>query len=93
MAGGGRLAYALLQQGEALPEAAEGGGGGGLQEKQVLVQGSEGAGARQRLNRMHEVLLLTFHLVHHLENKDNKDEEGRSFPEAPRLPGALEQDG
>lgn len=43
MAGWASLAHALLEQGEALPETAEGGGGGSLQEKQVLVQGSEGA--------------------------------------------------
>lgn len=37
------LAHTLLEQAEALPETAEGGSRGSLQEKQVLVQGSEGA--------------------------------------------------
>lgn len=70
MAGWRRLAHTLLEQAEALPKTAEGGGRGSLQEKQVLVQGSERARAWQGLNGMHEVLLLAFHLVHHLENKD-----------------------
>lgn len=70
MAGWACLTYTLLEEREALPEAAEGGGRGSLQQKQVLVQGSEGAGARQGLNGVHEVLLLALHLVHHLENKD-----------------------
>lgn len=75
VAGWAHLAHTLLEQGEALPKAAQGGSGGSLQEKQVLVQGSEGAGAWKGLDGVHEVLLLTFHLVHHLENKDNRDKE------------------
>lgn len=82
MAGWAHLAHTLLEKGEALPQAAEGGSRGSLQEKQVLVQGSEGARAWQGLNGMHEVLLLTFHLVHHLENKDTGDEDN-SFREPP----------
>lgn len=75
VAGWAHLAHTLLEQGEALPKAAEGGSGGSLQEKQVLVQGSEGAGAWKGLDGVHEVLLLAFHLVHHLEDKDNRDKE------------------
>lgn len=68
MAGLAHLLHTLLEQVEALPKAAEGGGGGSFQEQQILVQGSEGARAWQRLDGVHKVLLLSFHLVHHLQN-------------------------
>ena len=66
MAGLGCMVHTLLEQAEALAEAAEGGRRGGFQEQQVLVQGGERARTWQRLNGMHEVLLLSFHLAHHL---------------------------
>lgn len=61
--------HAVLEQAEALPKAAEGGGRGSFQEQQVLVEGSKGPGAWQGLNGMHQVLLLPFHLVHHLQDR------------------------
>lgn len=62
------LVQALLEQAQALPKAAEGGSRGSFQEQEVLVQGSEGPGPRQRLDGMHQVLLLSLHLGHHLRN-------------------------
>lgn len=72
MAGLAHLVHTLLEQVEALPEAAEGCGGGSFQEQQVLVQGSEGTRPWQRLNGVYKVLLLSFHLVHHLQNRKRR---------------------
>ena len=58
---------ALLEDAQALPQAAEGGGGGGLQQEEVLVQAGEGATGRQGLDGLHQVLLLALGLGHHLE--------------------------
>lgn len=84
------LAHTLLEQGEALPKAAEGSSGGSFQEEQVLVQGSEGARAWQGLDGMHKALLLSLRLAHHLDNKEGAGDEWRkAFHRAGKLASNL----
>lgn len=77
MAGLAGVVQALLEQAQALPEAAEGGSRGSFQEQQVLVQGSEGARPRERLDGVHQGLLLPLHLGHHLRKRETARGESR----------------
>lgn len=70
---GRSLAVALgpLEDVQALPQAAEGGGRRGFEQQQVLVQTGERASGGQRVNGLDQVLLLALCLGHHLG--DNRD--------------------
>lgn len=63
------VALGLLQDVEALAQAAERGGRRGLEQQQVLVQTGQRASGGQGVYGMDQVLLLALGLGHHLGNK------------------------
>lgn len=63
------MALGLLQDVEALSQAAERGGRRGLEQQQVLVQTGQRASGGQGVYGMDQVLLLALGLGHHLGNK------------------------
>lgn len=62
-----RLALGLLQDVQALSQAAERGGRRGFEQQQVLVETGQGAFGGQRVDGLDKGLLLAFSLGHHLE--------------------------
>lgn len=76
----GHLGDVLMQDAQALPQAAEGGGRGGLQEQEVLVQAGERPAGGQGLNGVHQVLLLALHLGHDLGQGEQNRSGQAKFP-------------
>lgn len=60
------LALGLLQDVEALAEAAEGSGRCGFEQQQVLVQAGQGAFGGKGVDGLDQAFLLDFGLGHHL---------------------------
>lgn len=60
------VALGLLEDVQALSQAAERGGRRGFEQQQVLVQAGEGAPGGQRVDGLDQVLLLALCLGHHL---------------------------
>lgn len=56
----------LLQDVQALSQAAQGGGRRGFEEQEVLVQAGKGSSRGEGLDGLDQVLLLTLCLAHHL---------------------------
>lgn len=63
------MTLGLLEDVQALSQAAECGGRRGFEQQQVLVQTGEGPSGGKRVNGMDQVLLLALCLGHHLETK------------------------
>lgn len=61
-----RLAVALLEDVQALSQAAERGGRRGFEQQQVLVQAGQRPSGGERVYGVDQVLLLAFSLGHHL---------------------------
>ena len=70
------LALALLEDVQTLPQAAEGGRRGGLEQQQVLVQAGQGSLGGQRVDGVDQVLLLALCLGHHLGRERERPRSG-----------------
>lgn len=68
-----RLALALLEDVQTLPQAAERGRRGGFEQQQVLVQAGHRSLGGQRVDGVDQVLLLALGLGHHLRRGTRRD--------------------
>lgn len=84
------VALGLLEDVEALAQAAEGGSRRGFEQQQVLVQAGHGAFGGQRIDGLGQALLLALSLGHHLpENSEHRNQHRREAVPLPRQSSLL----